>query len=651
MKKRALIVMLVLELALAAEGCRKEAEVQPPEAPPVPKNVVFAGVRSSEYGIKPFPEPSAWQRTIDAMNNRFPGSLPGAIWIVGELKRPTTCRLFFPSDGKTYPNIEFAETDKHEEFLRQFDKTGTKVFLQVEPAQADVPALIDLVLGRYKHHPCVVGFGVDVEWHRESDKPGWGIPVDDETARQWEARVKAHNPSYRLFLKHWDLKWMPENHRGDIIFIDDGQEVKSLDELLDAFQKRWADHFYPSPVFFQIGYNSDKPWWQDLDDPPLTIGRAIAQKVKQDCGIIWVDFSLRDVFKPSFDNSAGRSTDLGKSKGPLVGVKIYAHEGSLPELFAEWRSVGVNTVFVSPALAAQGQFRELARRQGISLFLILPVFFNPEELATDPDLYALTDRGEKAKDDWVEFVCPTRHDYLNRRIEWIKALVRDLNPDGISLDFIRYFVFWEMVYPERTPDSIANSCFDRSCLERFQTDTGIALPEGLGGTADTAKWIMAEHGEEWTKWKCGIITDLVRSIVEETKAIKPELIVNLHSVPWRETDFGGSIRVIAGQDLAALAGQADMISPMCYWHMLKRKPPWVHEVVEDAHSRTHGLIVPSIQVGNAYVTDGLSTEEFKEALEEALRPPSGGVIFWKWDALAKEPEKKSAVAARLKDRN
>jgi uncharacterized lipoprotein YddW (UPF0748 family) len=340
-----------------------------------------------------------------------------------------------------------------------------------------------------------------------------------------------------------------------------------------------------------------------------------------------------------------------KSAGLMIGVKIYAHEGSLSDLFAEWRSIGINTVFVSPELAAQGQFREMARKEGISVFLILPIFFNPEELKKDPGLYALTDRGDKAKDDWVEFVCPTRPDYLSRRREWIKSLVRELDPDGISLDFIRYFVFWEMVYPERTLDSIANTCFDRSCLDRFQKDTGITLPEGLSGTADKARWIRAEHGQEWTEWKCGIITGLVKSIAAEVRSINPKLRINIHSVPWREDDFGGAIKTIAGQDLAALAGPADLISPMCYWHMLKRKPPWVREVVEDVYSRTKGLVVPSIQVGNAYISDPLSVVEFKEALDEALRPPSGGVVLWSWDALAKEPEKKTAFAARLKAPN
>ncbi len=357
------------------------------------------------------------------------------------------------------------------------------------------------------------------------------------------------------------------------------------------------------------------------------------------------------LYVPSRGNSSRPSFDPENGKDLMIGVKIYAYEGALPELFGEWRSLGVNAVFVSPALAAQAQFREMAREQGISVFLILPIFFNPEELKRDAGLYALTDRGNKAKDDWVEFVCPTRPAYRSRRIEWVKTLVRKLDPDGISLDFIRYFVFWEMVYPERTLNSIADSCFDESCLDRFQKDTGIALPKGLGAAAAKAKWIQARYRREWTDWKCGVITGMVRSIVEEARAIKPKVMVNIHSVPWRERDFGGAIRAIAGQDLVALADLTDMISPMCYWHMLKRKPAWIREVVEDIHSQTKGRVVPSIQVGQAYISETLSLEVFKEALENALSPPSGGVIFWNWDALAKEPEKKAVVAARLKAQN
>lgn len=338
------------------------------------------------------------------------------------------------------------------------------------------------------------------------------------------------------------------------------------------------------------------------------------------------------------------------SKELMIGIKIYAYSGGLPELFAEWESLGINTVFVSPDLAAQGSFRELARETGTALFLIFPIFFNPEELGRDPGLHALTDRGEKAKDDWVEFICPTRQDYLERRIASIKGLIEDLDPDGISLDFIRYFVFWEMVYPERTLESISDTCFDRSCLERFQRETGIRLPESLSGTADRARWILSKHRREWTDWKCGVIAGAARLLAEGARGVKPDIEISIHTVPWRQDDFGRAIRSIAGQDVRALAGQADMISPMCYWHMLKRTPPWVHEVVDDAFAQGKGRVIPSIQVGNAYLKESIPLKEFEEAFGEALKPPSGGIIFWDWAALVREPEKKAVLHAFLESR-
>lgn len=296
MIRKACLAGILFGVMIGLDAWGKAAEVGPQV---FPRNVVFAGVRSSSYGIKPFPEPAEWERAINAMSGYFPGATPGAIWIVGGFKRPTTCRLMFPSGGDVFPNIEFVDIDEHERFLNHFDRVGIRVFLQVEPADADVPTLIDLVLRRYGHHPCVIGFGVDVEWYREAERPKWGVPVDDETARVWEARVKSYNPSFRLFLKHWDPDWMPPAYRGEIVFIDDSQEFKDREALLEEFQNLWAERFFPNPVYFQIGYNSDKPWWRKLDNPPLDIGQALARRIRQDCGIIWVDFSLRDVFRLS----------------------------------------------------------------------------------------------------------------------------------------------------------------------------------------------------------------------------------------------------------------------------------------------------------------------------------------------------------------
>jgi hypothetical protein len=295
MKLRVALVIFFL-LGLVIPGFVQEQAERP--VPPVlkdPGHVVYAGVRSSNYGIKPFPAPAGWIEAMKTMSGYFQGSAPCGIWIVGELSRPRDCHLFFPGDGKEYPQIQFDPVDKHEPFLSAFDEAGIKVFLQVEPANADMDTLIDLVLGRYKQHPCVAGFGVDVEWFSEADNPGWGVKVNDALAKEWEARVKSFNPDYRLFLKHWDNRWMPPAYRGDIIFVDDSQELKDLDAMVEEFVDTWANYFYPNLVFFQMGYRSDRPWWQRLTNPPKTIGDALRVRIKQDCGIFWVDFTLREV--------------------------------------------------------------------------------------------------------------------------------------------------------------------------------------------------------------------------------------------------------------------------------------------------------------------------------------------------------------------
>lgn len=337
--------------------------------------------------------------------------------------------------------------------------------------------------------------------------------------------------------------------------------------------------------------------------------------------------------------------------GPMIGVKIYEYAGSFSKLFEEWHSLGVNTAFVGAALGADPEFKALAKKNGITRFLIFPVFFDDAELEKDPGLYAVKSDGERAEDDWVKFVCPTREDYRCRKIEEAKRLVREVDPDVLSLDFMRFFVFWEQVYPDRTPESLPNTCFDTSCLEAFQKEMNVHLPEDLAGaeTAAKAKWVLANHAPEWTEWKCRTIAGMVRLLAAAAREVKPSIKINIHTVPWRKGDFGGGIEAVPGQDVVRLAPLVDFISPMCYHHMVRRTPAWVHSVAQDIYDRTHGRVLPSIQVDKAYIDDPYTLAQFKEAVTEALKPPSLGVVFWSWDALNKAPDRKEALKAVLGD--
>ena len=193
----------------------------------------------------------------------------------------------------------------------------------------------------------------------------------------------------------------------------------------------------------------------------------------------------------------------------MIGIKVYNIDRELKPLFQEWDDLGINTVFASVSLF-DDQFTALAKKHDIETFIILPVFYDLVALQDQPDLYAITNKGEKAIEDWVNFVCPSREEYRKMKVEYISQLVRDLDPDGISLDFIRFFCFWEKVYPDRHPDSIPNTCFCPLCLKKFGRMKISEIPGSLRNVNDIAEWIKSNHQTAWTDWKCNLITQRPR---------------------------------------------------------------------------------------------------------------------------------------------
>jgi uncharacterized lipoprotein YddW (UPF0748 family) len=169
------------------------------------------------------------------------------------------------------------------------------------------------------------------------------------------------------------------------------------------------------------------------------------------------------------------------------------------------------------------------------------------------------------------------------------------------------------------------------------------IPDSLEDSKAIAEWIRTSHSDEWTDWKCGLITAMVKDIVTEVKKIKPEIKVNLHVVPWRKDDFDHAIKRIVAQDFSALTEYTDIISPMTYAHMVRQDPAWINSVVTDIDEQADCKIIPSIQVNEAYLTEPLTKEEFEESVIEALKPPSSGVFFWSWEQLESRPEKKEVL--------
>ncbi|MBO4704316.1 MAG: hypothetical protein J5647_01115 [Spirochaetaceae bacterium] len=271
-----------------------------PVLPPKTVPVAYAGVRCSTYGIDPFPSVSEWDKYAEHMQSGFEGSSGSYVWIVGYVEGngvKKQCVLNFPIDTKIEYVTDFP-MDMNEEFLTMADEKGYSVWLQVEPGDADIVELAGAVMRHYKNHKSVKGFGIDVEWYHPWGTDGYGVPLTDEIAEQIDKKIKKIDKRFNYFVKHWDEEWLPPTYRSDMIFVNDSQGHRSLQSMKHEFDS-WAEHFAPNPVMYQIGYPADKRIWSTFDKPEYELGEYLAKGAgeNQNVGIIWVDFSLREVVK------------------------------------------------------------------------------------------------------------------------------------------------------------------------------------------------------------------------------------------------------------------------------------------------------------------------------------------------------------------
>ena len=312
--------------------------------------------------------------------------------------------------------------------------------------------------------------------------------------------------------------------------------------------------------------------------------------------------------------------------------------------------MGINTAFVSAELAAHAEFRQELNVSRISTFLIFPVFQNPEYLAENPDSRAITHRGSPATEDWVEFVCPSRGDYRRLCRERLIEQLSRLQPDGLSLDFIRQFVYWEMIHPEREPGSLDLACFCPHCIGEFKSETGLYLPDTCTGAEVYAAFMISEYPAELQAFRCRQITSMISNLAEAARTVCPGIRLAIHTVPWRDVDFGNAGMRVAAQDIKSIAPLIDYISPMCYSHMLKRDAAWIESVTQYMDNLAPGKVLPSIQVYPYYIDDPFTAADFAGCTEAALRPPGKGVVFFSWPLFERDTLRIVEVERILRNR-
>ncbi len=264
-----------------------------PTATPQPSSAKGVGFSASRFGISPYPSADYWSGFAKTQQAKFSGSSAEGVWIIGGVYEGGVCWLNFPSSTQ-YANMAFSSTDENEAYLDYFDTHGIKVYLQVETGQANVDQVIKLVLDRYKHHPCVIGVGIDVEWYMCESYSG-GKQVSDADASRWVSLITSYNPSYTLALTHWQTNRMPPTYRKGLLFLYDGLGSGSLSVLTNSAMN-WGKAFPNNPVGVYIGFNEDKAWWSTYSDPYYTITQNLFKNVPNAKCVYWVPYNIKTIY-------------------------------------------------------------------------------------------------------------------------------------------------------------------------------------------------------------------------------------------------------------------------------------------------------------------------------------------------------------------
>ena len=299
---KTLLTFFLLQFSLEtikAEDCKTKSPLET-------QTTYYAGLRRSSYSMeKKHPDLCRNHKWWSDRAKKFASSVstdikqfkPLIIEIVS-IYLGRTCEMEFAKpEGieNSIRGIEYFNPEasiNHDIALDTYDREGVNVIIQIEPGCTDVTKCLEIVHKKFGHHKCLIGYGVDAEWYfTKGSKNNAGRPITDKEAEEWTKKVLSFNPSYVIFLKHWETSHMPPNYRNSqLFFISDSMGFKNWNQLMCDF-RNWASIFKKSAVGFQFGYKKDLKWWKKQKNPPLDISRRIINDLPNTHYLFWVDFT------------------------------------------------------------------------------------------------------------------------------------------------------------------------------------------------------------------------------------------------------------------------------------------------------------------------------------------------------------------------
>jgi hypothetical protein len=340
-------------------------------------------------------------------------------------------------------------------------------------------------------------------------------------------------------------------------------------------------------------------------------------------------------------------------KEPLIGVKVYPNTAWFLENFAyreaalvsELKMAGFNLVslplwngrscWYETELFTKKEipfdimkFRRLCREAGITFAAIAPVFFDLETLMLHPEKEALYQNLRKEEQSWQRFVSPCDTAYRHYKTALIADMAKKMNPDFISLDFIRFPVIWEN-YPLHThTDSILFGSWDKLCWQAFRASP--FYPKNLPAeeNAGLIEELIKRHRPEMAAWKAAMISQFVKDLKNELEKNGVSIPLIIHTLPWQESDFEGAIGWMAGQSPDSLGAEAAFLSPMLYWRLIGQNAAQISTSLDFWQGPEKAFdLLPSIPWSVVIDESPPNLAEWSETVNLILEKSDGIVLF------------------------
>lgn len=338
----------------------------------------------------------------------------------------------------------------------------------------------------------------------------------------------------------------------------------------------------------------------------------------------------------------------GKLQGPESDklerphLRIRGIYGGVPrelaQVYGSLQAAGINAVFLgSGAFTDEGL--TWLRGQGVHVYAEFNSLHEAQYVEAHPDAAPVGPDGRVSPppDGW-QGVCPTHEGYRRHRMEAFRDLITRFAIDGVWLDYHHSHASWEQAEP-----NLPDTCFCVRCLERFQQETGLRLP--AAPVPERARLLLSELRDQWTRWRCHVLTDWVREYRELLDRHRPGALLGTFHNPWSDTDYDGARLHKLAIDLRSQARYIDVFSPMPYHARFGHSlvPDWIAQQVRwlGEHLGVDGQgekqIWPIVQLSDW--GEPVPVEQIPSVLDYGSRLPATGLIVFAWSGLRGQPAK------------